>query len=688
MSNVDYKVIAHVVKLRLLPVLPTLIGQYQTCNVPGRSIFDNLTFMRNNMEFDGAVLSIDQAGAFNNVDHQYMLSVLEKYGIPEHIRNYIRIMYSNIMVLVNVGGELVGPIQFQKGVKQGDPVASILYILAFEPFLRRAHQKMLDIKPSPFPESPETNISSYADDVNLFVSDTAQITAIEEELSLFGKFSGGRINKEKTILLLRGSWKSSVTNHNLNTVSDGIKVLGIWFGDLVDRNWSDLLQKFKLKLEFYKSKCLSFSLFSKVRILNMFLLPILWYVLKVLDPPKPFIAQVKTLIEEYIWGTRRHWVKNLFLYLPTSNGGLGVKDIEVQTLVMRIKDAMRVFTRKPNHYFMNEHITKVKNIVISNEVQKSRCYENLRIKLNIIAFRFWSLPESLLNTIGVRNRAIFPGLNTEMFTTNGLHTVNDVSNYDATTDTIPSFRKRKFGKCLAEFKKHLEYFRESSIITDHGEFRFTCTSLLYEGTELKDENIYAASFFAARSISTISRLDLGKMKGSKWEKLNLFLLSNSEKDVVWRLWHNSWLTFSLGTKMGIYSSADCPFCSVRKPDTMHSIFCVSTKPFWKAVWKLLAKMDIDIEDADKLNGVPDCPLGDLMVFVAHNTLYNRVLYTINSHKLDYDLVKKYKQKVYEKIYFDYISTGTSSKSYKKFLERWNDGVGVFEIFDNKIDIRI
>jgi hypothetical protein len=49
---------------------------------------------------------------------------------------------------------------------------------------------------------------------------------------------------------------------------------------------------------------------------------------------------------------------------------------------------------------------------------------------------------------------------------------------------------------------------------------------------------------------------------------------------------------------------------------------------------------------------------NFMVFIAHNTLYNRILYTINWHKLDDDLVKKYKQKVYEKIYFDYISSGT------------------------------
>jgi hypothetical protein len=189
MSNVEYKVIAIVLKLRLLPVLPLRIGPYQTCNVPGRSIFDNLSFIRNNMEFDGAIMSIDQAGAFNNVDHQYMLKVFAKYGFPEFIQSFIRILYSNILILVNVGGDLVGPIEFQKGVKQGDPVASILYILAFQPFLRKVHRKMLEIKLNPFSESPETNISSYADDVNLFVSDKAQIEVIEEELMLFGRYS-------------------------------------------------------------------------------------------------------------------------------------------------------------------------------------------------------------------------------------------------------------------------------------------------------------------------------------------------------------------------------------------------------------------------------------------------------------------------------------------------------------------
>jgi hypothetical protein len=66
----------------------------------------------------------------------------------------------------------------------------------------------------------------------------------------------------------------------MNTVSDGIKILELWFGKLVERNLIDLLQKFNLKLEHYKSKSLSSSLFSKVRILNMYLLPIFWYALK------------------------------------------------------------------------------------------------------------------------------------------------------------------------------------------------------------------------------------------------------------------------------------------------------------------------------------------------------------------------------------------------------------------------
>jgi len=107
MFNADYKVFvfAQLMKQPMLPLLPKLIGPYQTYNVPGRSIFDNLHFLCDNVEINGALLSVKQAGAFNNVDLTYMDGVLESFGFPSRLRKYIKIMYNQINILVNTGGD-------------------------------------------------------------------------------------------------------------------------------------------------------------------------------------------------------------------------------------------------------------------------------------------------------------------------------------------------------------------------------------------------------------------------------------------------------------------------------------------------------------------------------------------------------------------------------------------------------
>jgi len=61
MSNTDFKVFAIVLKNRISTVLSELIGPYQTCNVQGRSIYDNLSFLRDNLDSgNGALLNLDQ----------------------------------------------------------------------------------------------------------------------------------------------------------------------------------------------------------------------------------------------------------------------------------------------------------------------------------------------------------------------------------------------------------------------------------------------------------------------------------------------------------------------------------------------------------------------------------------------------------------------------------------------------
>jgi len=674
MSNIDYKVFAHVFKNRILDLLPKLIGPYQTCNVPGRSIFDNLHFIRDNVEMNGAILSIDQAGAFNNVDHLYLTSVLKAYGFPEFFCKSIKIMYDEIRILVNVGGDLVGPIPYQKGVKQGDPMASLLYILALEPLLRRLHTGMRAISPSPFPRSPDTNISCYADDTNLFISHVDQFPLIDSELANFSKYSGGRINVNKTNLYLCGDWEKICHRTPYTANSYGIKILGIWFGKAICRNWEDLLTKYRQKLDIYSARSTATTFHSKAQVLNRYLLPILWYVLKVLDPPADFITSIRRLSEEYLWGPRKHWVKRLFVYAPQQLAGLGIKHPDVQILTMRMRDTIRVFTSSQNLYFLNGYVQSVRSVVMLNQPTSIPFYENMRRKYNIIRFRFKTITSELLGDLGVKNVSVFPGLRNEEFLELGLTTVDSVLNWNGDTGILSSARKRKLEANQKIFREQLQEIQEFQV-EDSKALEFTCENPAMDIGKITNRNLYPAAFFGIFQPDQISNGELNKMRGDKWSNIVKSQISNPEKDVTWRLRHNSLLTFSLASRMGLYTSDDCHYCNVRKPNSFHIIHCVSTKNFWEMIWKLITNMGISASMGTKLNGFSKSGLGNIIVFLAHSVLYNRILYTINSGKADYDLISIFKQRLSERLLLEYNLSNSSKAELLLFKMRWNGGLG-------------
>jgi len=688
MSNIDYKVFAHVFKNRILQLLPKLIGPYQTCNIPGRSIFDNLHFIRDNVDMDGAILSIDQAGAFNNVDHNYLICALKAYGFPESFCKSIKIMYNEIQILVNAGGDLVGPIPYQKGVKQGDPMAGLLYMLALEPLLRRLHTGMRAISPSPFPRNPDTNMSCYADDTNLFISHLEQFSIIDSELAQFSRYSGGKINVNKTELLLCGNWEKICHRTPYVANSDGIKILGIWFGKAANRNWENLLTKFRQKMDLYSARSTATSFHSKAQVLNRYLLPILWYVLKVLDPPAEFVTSIRRLSEEYLWGPRKHWVKRLFVYTPKELAGLGVKDPEVQILAMRMRDTMRVFTASLNPFFLNDHVNRVRSVVMSNHPQNIPFYENMRLRYNIIRFRFKTITGELLRGLGVQNVCVFPDLGCEQLLELGLMNVNSVLNWNGDTGTLSAARKRKLDNNLIIFREKLRIFQDECTIEEHQILTFTCDNPVMQIDKITSRNLYPAAFLSIFKLNQISNGDLNKMRGDKWSNIAQSQISNPEKDVTWRLRHNSLLTFGLASRMGLCTQEKCQFCTVIKPNSFHMIHCASTKEFWEFIWKLITNMGISTALGTKLNGFSKSPIGNIVVFLSHCVLYNRMLYTINSGRTDYDLINNFRQRLSERLYLEYSLSNISKVELTLFNMRWNGGLGLFEICNNDIVIQI
>ena len=141
--NTDYRLLAKALSVRLNKVLANIVSDNQTFGVPGRTILNNvfilkdLVVIRKQKYIPAAIISIDQMKAFGRVNWSFMYKTLRAFGFKDTFVKWTQLLYSGVKSIVKVNGLLSDPLHTQRGVRQGDPLSPLLYILIAEAkFLR------------------------------------------------------------------------------------------------------------------------------------------------------------------------------------------------------------------------------------------------------------------------------------------------------------------------------------------------------------------------------------------------------------------------------------------------------------------------------------------------------------------------------------------------------------------------
>ena len=95
--QVDYKILARIMANRFKKVLPKIVSENQTCCIVGRDISNSIANVRDlitlveNDNLEGYIIKADQEKAFDRLSHEYMFTVLEKFGFGDVFVKWINI---------------------------------------------------------------------------------------------------------------------------------------------------------------------------------------------------------------------------------------------------------------------------------------------------------------------------------------------------------------------------------------------------------------------------------------------------------------------------------------------------------------------------------------------------------------------------------------------------------------------
>ena len=136
--NVDSKIISKALSENLKEVLPDLIFSQQTAYVKNRHIGESGRLISDMIEVTetrkiGVLLvTMDIENAFYSLDHNFLISTLEKYGFGQSFILWIKILLNDQESCVSNGGKTTKYLMLGRGARHGDPISAFLFILALE----------------------------------------------------------------------------------------------------------------------------------------------------------------------------------------------------------------------------------------------------------------------------------------------------------------------------------------------------------------------------------------------------------------------------------------------------------------------------------------------------------------------------------------------------------------------------
>ena len=339
-----YKILAKVLANRLKMVLDRLISESQNSFVGGRQILDSVLIAnecvdnRLKSKIPGVICKLDIEKAYDNVNWEALLKLLKKMGFREKWSSWIRTCISTMQFSVLVNGSSADFFGSSRGLRQGDPLSLLLFLVMMEVFSRMVKRMEGAGLISGFKANGRRGRGEcishllFADDTILFCdAEVEQILHVRLLLLGFQAVTSLKVNVAKSEIVPIGE---------VNNVQALAEFLGCRIGALPmtylgmplgashksTSIWNPILEKIKRKLAGWKKLYLSKS--GRLTLLKSTLSSLPTYFLSLFTIPTHVANKIKKLQRDFLWGdSKTHLLGWDKVCLLIAIGGLGIRNL-------------------------------------------------------------------------------------------------------------------------------------------------------------------------------------------------------------------------------------------------------------------------------------------------------------------------------------------------------------------------
>ncbi|VFQ83140.1 unnamed protein product [Cuscuta campestris] len=315
------KINTNILASRILKVLPKIISDQQIAFQKGKDIADHILMVEEmyheiNRKVEGGnmIIKLDLSKAFDRLNWEYLRGILGAFGFNEKTQNLLLANLKATRFSVLVNGTPSGFFKMAGGVKQGDPLSPLLFIIGLEGLSRLliSHHHSGYLSPFNAGRVPNPSHLAYADDLVIFTNGRVRnLLRLSNSISSFLQASGQRVN----LLKSKFYTYSSISPQALSAKERALKIqhdrnhlnyLGVPICKAILRkeDCGFLIEHFDRLLSSWYNK--SLNSMGRLTLIKYTLSSIPLHLMSVHKLPKSISSNLMKRMANFLWGGREN----------------------------------------------------------------------------------------------------------------------------------------------------------------------------------------------------------------------------------------------------------------------------------------------------------------------------------------------------------------------------------------------